>query len=111
MFGDGVRLAGLDLISRLHVREGMELCVTTMEPERWGEKNRTKDCLTYLQRYGTHAKEFLPKLGEIRAYLATVKKVSADQLHLFDQGVAAIESGTATPTLLSLAEFTARSAN
>lgn len=111
MFGDGVRLAGLDLISRLHVREGMELCVTTMEPERWGEKNRTKDCLTYLQRYGTHAKAFLPKLGEIRTYLANVKKVSADHLQLFDQGIAAIESAAATPTLVGLAEFTARPAN
>jgi HEAT repeat protein len=111
MFADGVRLAGLDLISRLHLREGMELCVSTIEPDRWGEKNRTKECLNYLQRYGTHAKAMLPKLGEIRVYLATVKKVSADHLQMFDQGVAAIESATATPTLVGLADFKTRSAN
>ena len=36
MFGDGIRLAGLDLVSRLHIREGMPLCVSVIEPDRWG---------------------------------------------------------------------------
>ena len=79
MFADGVRLAGLDLLSRLHIREGMALCVSTIEPDRWGERNRSKDCLTYLQRYGTHAKALLPKLHELRTYLATVKQVPAEK--------------------------------
>ncbi len=110
MFADGIRLAGLDLLSRLHIREGMALCVAVMEPERWGEKSRTKDCLTYLARYGAHAKPLLPELRKARAYLASVKKVSADHLAEFDKLVAAVESGTATPTLVSLAEFKARPA-
>ena len=74
MFGDGIRLAGLDLLSRLHIREGMELCVANIEPDRWGEKGRTAPCLASLQRYGAHAKPLLPKLREIRTYFATVKK-------------------------------------
>jgi hypothetical protein len=110
MFADGIRLAGLDLLSRLHIREGMALCVSVIEPERWGEKNRTKECLTCLQRYGTHAKPLLPKLQEMRTYLAKVKKVSADHLDPFDQGIAAIESSTATPTLVGLAEFKGQAA-
>src|SRR6185437_16796642 len=28
MFGDSIRLAGLDLLSRLHIREGLPLCVS-----------------------------------------------------------------------------------
>ncbi len=42
MFGDGIRLAGLDLLSRLHIREGMPLCVSVMEVDRWngGELRR-----------------------------------------------------------------------
>jgi HEAT repeat protein len=110
MFADGIRLAGLDLLSRLHIREGMALCVTVMEPERWGEKNRTKDCLTYLARYGAHAKPLLPKLAEARTYLASVKKVPADYLAQFDKLLAAIESSPATPTLVNLKEFKARPA-
>lgn len=108
MFADGVRLAGLDLLSRLGVREGMALCVSTIEPDRWGERNRTKDCLTHLLRYGSHAKPLLPKLQEIRAYLAKVKRVPAENLAQFDKLLAAIESSTATPTLVSLADFKAR---
>ncbi len=88
----------------------MSLCVSVMEPDRWGEKDRTKNCLAYLQRYGAHAKKLLPKLREARAYLANVKKVSADHLKQFDQAVAAIESSTATPTLVSVAEFKVRPA-
>ena len=110
MFADGVRLAGLDLLSRLHIREGMALCVSVIQPERWGERNRTKDCLVFLQRYGTHAKALLPKLQEIREHLVTVKRVSADHLKEFDQHIAAIESSTESPTLVSIAEFRARPA-
>lgn len=108
MFGDGVRLAGLDLLSRLGIREGMALCVSVMEPERWGEDDRTQNCLKYLARYGTHAKALLPKLQEHRTYLATVKKRPAKKLEEVDKLIAAIESATATPTLVSIAEFKSR---
>jgi Family of unknown function (DUF6288)/HEAT repeats len=111
MFGDGVRLAGLDLLSRLRIREGMTLCVAVIEPDRWGMQNRMKQCLKALENYGGHAKEILPKLRETRTYLATVKKAGADTLAEFDQTITAIESSTTAPTLVSLSEFKARSAD
>jgi hypothetical protein len=110
MFADGIRLAGLDLLSRLQVREGLALGVALIEPARWGEKNRTVRCLSYLQRYGAHAKPLLPKLQEIRTHLARVKKVSPDTLDEFDKSLAAIESSTAEPTLVSITEFRTRPA-
>ena len=110
MFADGVRVAGLDLLARLQIREGMALCVAVIQPDRWGLKDRMKGCLKSLQRYGTHAKEVLPKLKETRTYLATVKKASADTLAEFDKAIAAIEASTATPTLVSLADFKTRPA-
>jgi len=100
MFGDGIRLAGLDLLSRLHIREGMPLCVSVMEPDRWGEGRRIGPCLEYLQRYGTHAKAVLPQLREIRAHIQQVEQV--------DTCIAAIETSTATPFLVGIAEFKAR---
>jgi len=105
MFADGIRLAGLDLLSRLHIREGMPLCVSIMEPERWHEYDRTKACLGYLLRYGTNAKPLLPKLREIRDYFVKSRKVSPDRLSEFDKSVAAIESSASTPTLVSLKDF------
>ena len=100
MFGDGIRLAGLDLLSRLHIREGMTLCVSVMEPSRWGEGNRVGPCLEYLQRYGIHAKAVLPQLREIRTQTKQVEPI--------DQCIAAIETSTATPVLVSIAEFKTR---
>ncbi len=111
MFGDGIRLAGLDLFSRLHIREGMALCVSVVEPARWGAGKRVGKCLEYLQRYGTHAKAVLPQLKEVRAQLvaAAGKQVKkSEEVDQMDQCIAAIESSSATPTLVSLAEFKAR---
>lgn len=109
MFADGIRLAGLDLLSRLHIREGMDLCVAVIEPDRWGLKDRAQSCLSYIQRYGSQAKPLLPKLRKIRTDLATAKKGSADLLAQFDKTIAAIEASTATPTLVSLKDFKSRS--
>ncbi|MBL8826118.1 MAG: hypothetical protein JNM18_03980, partial [Planctomycetaceae bacterium] len=108
MFADGIRLAGLDLLSRLQIREGMALGVALIEPDRWGERNRTGRCLAYLQRYGANAKPLLPQLDEIRRYLAEVKKFPADKLAEFDQAVAVIATSTAAPTLVSVTEFKTR---
>lgn len=109
MFADGVRLAGLDLLSRLKIRQGMALCVAVMEPERFGEKERVKVCLNYLQRYGVHAKPLLPTLQDIRTRLAKLRRPSADYLAVFDKAMAAIESSREDPTLVDLAEFKGRS--
>jgi HEAT repeat protein len=111
MFADGIRLAGLDLLSRLHIREGMALCVSVIEPDRWGEKNRTKDCLRYLQRYGSHARSLLPQLKEIRETIATEKKGAIESLKHLDDTISAIGSSTTTPTLVDIAEFRIRNSN
>ncbi len=112
MFGDGIRLAGLDLLSRLHIREGLPLCVAVIEPGRWGLYQRVNKCVEYLPRYGTLARTVLPQLREIRAQLVATagKKAKSEQAEQLDKCIAAIEASTATPTLVSLAEFKARPA-
>jgi len=104
MFGDGIRLAGLDLVSRLHLREGMPLCVSLIEPKRWGGGKRLPKCLECLARYGVHAKAFLPQLKEIRKSFGKQN----DNASLVDKAIADIEAGTASPTLVDLKEFMAR---
>jgi HEAT repeat protein len=104
MFGDGVRTAGLDLLSRLHIREGLELGVALIEPDRWGADRRAAACLASLQRYGAHAKAVLPRLQEVRAQFVAARKPPA-ALAEFDKALAAIESSAETPTLVGLAEF------
>jgi len=99
MFAEGIRLAGLDLISRLHIHEGMALCVSTIE-WRWGNKFEKR--LEYLQRYGVHAKEMLPQLRKLHSKSAKKDKI-------LDKAIADIEASTETPTLVSLKDFISES--
>jgi hypothetical protein len=106
MFGDGIRVAGLDLLSRLHIREGMPLCVSVMEPDRWGEGRRIPQCLKFLLRYGVHAKQVLPQLRETSRHLPA-SMVTQFQ-GAFDKAIADIEAATDSPPLVSLKDFIAR---
>jgi hypothetical protein len=94
MFADGIRLAGLDVLSRLGIREGIPLCIQVIDPTRWGQGNRIPKCLTYLTRYGSHAKEVLPQLKEIRVNVALV-----------DKAIATIEGSTQSPALVGMEDF------
>ncbi len=62
MWGDEIRQAGLDILSRRHIREGMDLCVSTIE-RRWGNDYQKR--LELLMRYGKNAQEVLPRLREL----------------------------------------------
>jgi hypothetical protein len=101
MFADGIRLAGLDLLSRLGIREGMPLCIDVIDPERWGLGRRMPKCLEYLARYGSHAKEVLPQLREIRRQFPKADGNAA----LLDQTLHAIETSTKSPPLIGLEDF------
>lgn len=97
MFGDIIRLAGLDLLSRLHIREGMPLCVSVIELDRWGQGRRIPKCVECLCRYGVHAKEVLPRLKELVG-----KQWSNEDIA---KAVVTIETSTNAPVLVSAGEF------
>ncbi|MBN8628707.1 MAG: HEAT repeat domain-containing protein [Planctomycetes bacterium] len=111
MFADGVRLAGLDVLSRLHLREGMSLCVSVIEPERWGTGKRLPICLEYLARYGAHAKTVVPQLEELRRRVVQSKrgKEQTEQVRLLDQYIAKITTSKTSPTIIDLKNFDSRS--
>ena len=100
MFGDGVRLAGLELLARLHIREGMPLCVSVMEFDRWGSGKRVPGCMNALRKYGANAKEVLPQLKEISQDAGGGNK---DINKLIDD----IEASTDAPKLVGLTDFIA----
>jgi len=108
MYADSPLLAGLDLLSSLHIAEGMELCVSTIQPDRWSRDNRTLICLAYLKRYGSHAKKTLPQLREIRPLLGAGQKKPPAYLPDFDKALAEIENSTTAPVLVNLKDFTSR---
>lgn len=108
MFSDGIRLAGLDLLSRLRIREGMAMCADLMEPGRWGQDNRIPRCLEYLARYGANAKPLIPRLQEFRQAIAKRDPRNAPKnrgVMAIDKAVATIEADRTPPSLLGLKDF------
>jgi hypothetical protein len=104
MFGDVIRLEGLDLVSRLHLSEGMPLCLSVVELKRWGSNRRMAKGMECLARYGVHAKAVLPGLREMRRSLKDNDKNAG----LLDKTIAAIEAATDSPTLVDLKDFKTR---
>ncbi|BCX47798.1 PBS lyase heat-containing protein [Haloferula helveola] len=110
MFGDGVRISGLDLLSRLHIREAIPLCVTLVEPDRWGAGKRLKPAMKFLARYGDAAKDQLPELKKMRAEFvaSTRRREDTDEVRAIDAAIAEIESAGDAPTLISIRDFRGR---
>lgn len=65
MFADGVRLAGVKLLAKHRIKEGMALCLQIIDLERWGKQNRIKQILATLKMYGGAAKPMLPQLRQL----------------------------------------------
>jgi hypothetical protein len=69
MFASGIRLAGVDLLAKHHIEEGMPLCIEIMEIQKWGKRDRISRCLKTLGRYGAAAKRMLPQLRQLEEAL------------------------------------------
>lgn len=65
MFASGIRLAGVELLARHRIREGMPLCLEVMEIDKWGKRDRIKRCLKTLGTYGAAAKPLIPRLKQL----------------------------------------------
>jgi hypothetical protein len=65
MFASGVRLAGVDLLAKHRIKEGMSLCIGIMEIEKWGKRDRISRCLKTLATYGGAARPVLPQLRQL----------------------------------------------
>ncbi len=99
MWGDEIRQAGLDILSRRHIREGMDLCVSTVE-WRWGNDYQKR--LELLRRYGKHARAVLPELRKKRP------PNSPEGVANIDKAIAEIEASTEEPKLVGLKDFIAK---
>ena len=73
MFADEIRLSGLEILAKHHIREGLPLCVTLIDPDRWGLNHRIKRCLAALRLYGGAARPEIPRLRQLEKKLAGKK--------------------------------------
>ena len=101
MFADGIRLAGLDLLSRLGIREGMPLCVEVIDAGRWGLGTAHAE-MPRIPRPLRH-----PCQGSPAAVEGDSANNSASPMITRPCSIkpSPIESSTKTPTLIGLEDF------
>ena len=104
MFAAGIRLAGIDILAKHRIKEGMELCFVVMDIEQWGKGNRIPRCLKTLATYGAAAKPMLPRLRQLEKDLFVHPEAKGlqpfiDQLRSL---IKDIENATGTVELRSL---------
>jgi hypothetical protein len=107
MFASGIRLAGIDLLARHRIREGIPLCIEVMDIQKWGKRQRISQCLRTLGKYGAAAKPMLPRLRQLEKDLAAHweakgLKPQIDQLRSL---MKEIESAEGTVQLRSIREL------
>lgn len=105
MFADTIRLNGLDLMSQLHIDQGMQLSIDLLELDRWGQGKRIARCLAALQRYGSAARDFVPQLEPLKQHFAKKRRLSdkdKKDLKLLEQTIQIISADSAPPKLRSL---------
>lgn len=69
MFADGSRLAGLKLLAKHRIAEGLPLCFAFLDLERWNKRSRIAQCLDALEMYGAAAQPMLPQLKQLKVDL------------------------------------------
>jgi len=107
MFASGIRLAGVDLLARHQIKEGMPLCIEIMEIQKWGKRDRIARCLKALETYGGAAKPMLPRLRQLEKDLLAHSEARGlqpqiDQLRLL---IGKIENATGTVELRSIGDL------
>lgn len=105
MFASQIRMAGLQLLSKNHVEEGLSASMHMLKTQnKWGSEKRIHEILECLLRYGAHAKPLIP---EMEAFAASIqdgeegfpKHLSKQKAGDIREAIKKIEASTEKPTL------------
>jgi hypothetical protein len=108
MFADGIREAGVQLLAKHHIKEGMRLCVAYARSQNpWGSESRMGRILGPLKLYGAAAKDVLPDLKDLATFCKDERDFPADEkkkkIAAVEAAIAAVEAATDQPALRSIA--------
>lgn len=102
MFADEIRAACLDLLAKMRISDGMQMCLDQMEPSRWGWVERIPRCVRALKRYGGSARELMPQIRQMRQKIESIRgenKARNACLAGLDDAIRTIEEDKNPPTL------------
>jgi hypothetical protein len=107
MFADGIRLSGLEILAKHHIKEGVSLCLDIMEIDRWGKAQRITECLKTLQTYGGAAQPVLPRLADLERQLMAHPEAKGlqPQIDLVRETMAVIQADPNPKTLRSIKDI------
>ena len=106
MFADGIRLAGLELLAKYRIAEGVPLCTQLVDHKRWGEGRRIPALMKILLGYGAAAKSQLPELRKLEAALSEPRANGKDRLEDVRHAIATLEAAKGEVPLRSLKDCT-----
>ncbi len=108
MFADTIRIEGLKLLARHHVREGIDACVNyTRTQNPWASEKRTPQLMELLLSYGAHAQSTILELKRIADFFAGgeknfPKKLSLQKAEVVRETISAIQASKERPELISI---------
>jgi hypothetical protein len=108
MFADGVRTAGLQLLAKHKIEEGIAACVHYVRHmKQHGSQKRVPKVLQILQSYGAHAQAGIPELLRTADFFENderdfPKKLSRQKAESVRDAVRAIQAATERPTLIRI---------
>jgi hypothetical protein len=103
MFAYDIRMAGLELLAKLRIREGMDLCVDILNEHRWGRDFAR--AANALKAYGGAAKAVLPRLQKETHEAAAQEDKNKNCPTILTRLIADIESDASPKPVRSLADF------
>jgi hypothetical protein len=108
MFADGIREAGLRLLAKHHVKEGMHLCIEYAKNQNpWASQERMGGIMAALKTYGAAAKEVLPELRALAEFCRNEKDFPEDcknkKTAAVEEAIRAIEAAKDQPELRTIA--------
>ncbi len=104
MFADRIRMKGLEILAKHRIAEGIPLCLSFVDTDRWNKKSRILGCLNALAQYGAAAKPELANLKQLEKVLSTHREKKGFDEHLakIQSIIQQIESGQNPPKLRKL---------
>lgn len=108
MFADGVRMAGLELLAKHRIREGIAACAHYVRHQKpHASEKRTPEVLEILMGYGAHAQSSIPALEQAAEYFENdepdfPKRLSLGKAKAVREAIAAIRAATDQPALISI---------
>jgi hypothetical protein len=108
MFADSVRVEGLRVLAKHHIKEGIAACVSyTTAQNPWASQKRTPELMKILLTYGAQAKPAIPELKKIadgfeKGERDFPKALSLQKAQAVRETIRAIEASNEYPEMISI---------